>query len=382
MLTYRNVFPLLFFVIIYFGISTQSPVSGQQTAPGDDNLIFVKIPAPSLANNLLGIPSEQKIAICTPPSFLDQTKRFPVVYFLGGFGDEAAYFTNSMYQNLKIQQSLQDLAANKTIGEMIVVIISGANFLGGSFYANSEVGGNWEDYIVKDVISYIDSHYKTIADAAHRGISGHSMGGSGAISIGIKHPDIFGSIYALSPGIFDKNGLVNSQMFQEPFLAEKFMKCEKENSELPRDKAHEKLVNFCDNSRDMDLIFMIAYGMAFSPNAKKNAPYIDFPYKGKAAKSNLDKDIWKRWEYGFGAWEEKIKTYKDNILKLKAIGVDYGLQDENKWITDGCKYFTKLMNDSKIPIKSVSFNGGHQDKLRERIEKFLLPFFSAVFETK
>lgn len=378
---YKFIHPVLFY-IFFAGLLITTPIIGQPAVDNEENLIFARIPAPSLSNNILGIPKEQKIAICLPPAYNDPLKRFPVVYFLAGFGDEAAYYTNSMYQDLKMQVSIKNLTESKAIIDMIVVIVAGTNFLGGSFYINSEVGGNWEDYLLNDVISYVDATFRTLKDPNKRGITGHSMGGSAALNIGIKHPEIFGSIYALSPGLFDKNGLANSQMFAEPFLAEKFLRCEKENSELAKDKAYERLTQFCDNSRDLDLIFLLAYGMAFAPNAQKNAPYIDFPYKGKASKANLDKAIWKKWENGFGSWDEKIKQYKDNLLKFKSIGIDYGTKDENKWIVDGCKYLTKLMNDSKIPIKSVSFDGGHQDKMRERIEKFLLPFFSAVFEAK
>jgi S-formylglutathione hydrolase len=376
-----NVFPLLF-VVLFFGFSSATQISAQSVADNEENLVLARIAAPSLSNNLLGIAAEQKIAICLPPSYKDAAKRFPTLYFLAGFGDEAAFYTNGMYEGLKMHQSVKELSEGKIICEMIVVVVAGNNFLGSSFYTNSEVGGNWEDYLIKDVIPYVDANYRTVAQPQGRGIAGYWIGGSGALNIIIKYPELFSSVYALSPGVFDKNGLANSQMFTEPQITEKYLKCEKENAALEKGKAHERLVAFCDNTRDLDLIFTLAYGMAFSPNAKKNAPYIDFPYSKSFSKGNLNKEIWKRWENGFGGWDEKIKTMKDNIMKLKSIGIEYGLKDEYKWIIDGCKYLTKLLTAEKIPVKLVSFDGGHQDHLRERIEKFMLPFFSASFESK
>jgi hypothetical protein len=369
-------------LVLFFGLVSAARMSAQSVVDNEENLVLARISAPSLAGNLLGVPAEQRIAVCLPPSYKVSDKRFPAVYFLAGFGDEAAFYTNGMYQGLKIHQAIKELSESKIIGEMIVVIIPGTNFLGGSFFANSEVGGNWEDFVVKDVISYVDANFKTIAQPQSRGIAGYWTGGSGAISIGTKHPDLFSSVYALSPGLFDKNGLTNSQMFSEPQITEKYLKCEKENAALEKGKAHERLITFCDNTRDIDLIFTLAYGIAFSPNAKKNAPYIDFPYSKSFSKGNLNKEIWKRWENGFGNWDEKVKAFKDNFLKLKSIGIDYGLKNEYKWMIEGCKYFTKILTAEKIPVKSVSFDGGQSDKLRERIEKFMFPFFSALFESK
>ncbi|MBA4318154.1 MAG: hypothetical protein C0412_07115, partial [Flavobacterium sp.] len=219
-----------------------------------------------------------------------------------------------------------------------------------------------------------------VAKPEARGIAGHSMGGTGAINIGIKHPDIFGSIFALSPGLFDKTGLANSQMFADPYMIEKFLKCETENSAMTREKAHERLVSYCDNTRDEDMMFTLAYGMAFAPNKTKNAPYIDYPYA--SVKAAAVKEKWEKWDNGFGNWDEKVKAFKDNLLKLKSIQIEYGSKEESKWRINGAKYFVKLLTAEKLPIKLVTFDGGHSDKLRERIEKSMLPFFSNIFGVK
>src|SRR5205085_3914749 len=85
------------------------------------------------------------------------------------------------------------------IGEMIIVVPNGTNAYSGSFYTNSAVTGNWEDYLIRDLTSYIDGKYRTLASAESRGIAGHSMGGYGSIILAMKHPDVFGAVYALSP---------------------------------------------------------------------------------------------------------------------------------------------------------------------------------------
>ena len=62
---------------------------------------------------------------------------------------------------------------------MIIVLPNSFNKYKGSVYTNSEVTGQWEDFIVEDVIAFMDSNYRTIATAEGRGLAGHSMGGYG-----------------------------------------------------------------------------------------------------------------------------------------------------------------------------------------------------------
>jgi enterochelin esterase-like enzyme len=94
-----------------------------------------------------------------------------------------------------------DYAINeKRIRPFILVISDQRTTYDGSFYSNSELFGNWEDFTVEDLVKYMDNNYKTLASATSRGITGHSMGGYGALKLAMKHPEVFGSVYALSPG--------------------------------------------------------------------------------------------------------------------------------------------------------------------------------------
>jgi S-formylglutathione hydrolase len=74
----------------------------------------------------------------------------------------------------------------------------GSNAFGNSMWTNSVTTGNWEDYIALDLVEYIDKKYRTDARSASRGIAGHSSGGYGAIKLAMKHPQVFGAVYALS----------------------------------------------------------------------------------------------------------------------------------------------------------------------------------------
>ena len=173
----------------------------QQAAPATTSkLLELTIPAPSLKGNLLGDPTEQPIYVYLPPSYESATaKRYPSVYLLHGFLGRSRVWVTGVYQGMNLQTMMDQLIKDGKVREMIVVAANGSNAYGGSFYTNSPVTGNWEDFVVGDLVNYVDSTYRTIARAESRGIAGHSMGGYGAVMLGMKHPEKFTALYALSP---------------------------------------------------------------------------------------------------------------------------------------------------------------------------------------
>ena len=153
---------------------------------------MIDIPAPSLAGDMLGVINEREISIYLPPSYFTSDKRYPVVYFLPG------YLCTAM--GLTFPNDVDRLIEDGAIQEMIIVSASGKNELGGSFYVNSPVTGNWEDFIVEDVVGYVDANYRTVPEAGSRAISGFSMGGYGALNLAMKHPDLFSVGLCHEPG--------------------------------------------------------------------------------------------------------------------------------------------------------------------------------------
>src|SRR5690349_5211484 len=170
--------------------STQLPAT-PTTVPATPIAIFqsmntIKIDAPSLMNNLVGEPTERTIYVYLPPSYGASEKQYPVVYYLPGYGD-------SNVIGFRLPGDMDALIESGKLNEMIMVVAGGDSKMGGSFYVNSPVTGNWEDYIVKDVVGFVDSHFRTLPQARSRGITGHSMGGFGALNIAMHNPDVFGA---------------------------------------------------------------------------------------------------------------------------------------------------------------------------------------------
>lgn len=128
--------------------------------------------------------------------------------------------------------------------------------------------------------------------------------------------------------------------------------------------------------------FTVAYGMAFSPNPQQSPFYFDYPYSENDGNLVRDESIWKRWQDGFGGMDEKIAQYRDHLLSLKGITIDYGTNDEYAWIPQGCVYFDTQLTAAGIPHDMAVHTGNHQSSLGKRILEYMLPFFSKLLASE
>jgi pimeloyl-ACP methyl ester carboxylesterase len=275
-------------------------------------------------------------------------------------------------QGLKLHEALARLAADGSICEMIVVMPTGQHSVGGSFYVNSPVTGGWEDFVVKDLVSFVDAEYRTIPSREARAIVGHSMGGYGALNLAMRHPDVYCASYALSPGLFAPDGLSRSQMFETSQVVDQYLDLQKKLSTLG---AEDALAALRAGGLGEDLQFTLCYGMAFSPDVAK-PPYVAYPYGSSGP--GADPEIWNRWAMGFGGVPEGVAWHRDALLSLESLVIDCGESDEYPWIVTGCKYLSAVLTAAGVPHESLPFDGGHENRLRERIEQHMLPAVSAA----
>lgn len=353
------------------GPPTDAPTAVPSGSRMGGKVELVNIPAPSLSNNVYGEPAQRQVAVYLPPSYEGSTRRFPVVYYLPGMG----VTLDSPRGYPLIQAGADRMLELRNIREMIVVTVSGFNTLGASLYVNSPVNGNWEDFVAQDVVGYLDAHYRTLATPASRGISGHSMGGFGALNLAMHHPDVFGAVYSLSPALFDSQGLAGSSMFASQEVINAVLDRIESIANLPPDRAAGEFLRLYAGS-DSAVQMTFAYGAAFSPAADGKPPYIKYPYSRTAGELTRDPVTWSQWESGWGALDGKVEQYGADLRKLKGVEIEYGELDENAWIPRGCQYLSRRLTAAGVPNGLLTFKGTHYSRLGERIEAFLLPFFS------
>lgn len=370
---------IILVILALFIINTVNAQEGE--------LIQKDIEAPSLANSVLGVPTQQPVAVYLPPSYNSSDKSYPVLYFLPGYATTVNYLTKyGAFQGFRLKEDMDKLIAEGKIKEMIVVIPNGLGFLLGAFYTNSPVTGNWEDFIVKDVVKYVDENYRTIKESASRGIAGHSMGGYGALNLAMLHPDIFGSTYGLCPGLFDENGLKNDKELTSKEVKERYFEMLNEYKNLSKEEAKTRFMAAMSHSvlskNDFLSVFFYAYGATFSPKPDAKAPFLEYLFISEAEEYKVNEQAWKNYENGFGNLKNKINKYKSNLQKLKMITIDYAISDGHQWIPEGSIYFSEQLNAAGIKNTLLKHDGEHSSQLGNRMRDFILPSFSEVFYIK
>jgi S-formylglutathione hydrolase FrmB len=143
-----------------------------------------------------------------PPSYdAAKTRRYPVLYFLHGLGGDAQSLINSGGLDM-----IEDLWQRRQATDFLIVTPSA----GRSFYVNSRDGRvRYQDFFVREFLPFIETHYRLLRDRHHRGISGISMGGYGALRFAFLYPDVFGSVSAHSPALVQNPPRANVSSGQE-----------------------------------------------------------------------------------------------------------------------------------------------------------------------
>lgn len=319
----------------------------------------VNISAPSLSENLIGQLPKHDIWVYLPKAYTASSTPLPVIYYLPGFGD----FT---MLDVSIPNDMNTVY--NSLSPAILVVIHGVNRYGGSFFADSFVTGNWSQFIVKDVVNYMDSNYRTIPHSRARGIAGHSMGGFGVVNLAMRHPEVFGSAFAVAPGLMGSNGLKELQIFDTDQHIKAFIAAMAPIKDLAPAAALSAM------DAKMEFHFDIAYGMTFAPSSVP--PYFEYPYTLVNNTLVRDEAIWAKWESGFGNVHNEVQEFKGNFAMLRNIGIDCGSSDYYQWIVRGCAYFDSELTAAGIPHVYTTHPGDHQTQLRSRVLTQMLPFFS------
>lgn len=355
---------------------------------GGSRLDQVTVEAPSLRSNTVGVSSRQRLLVCLPPSYDRQPeRRYPVLYFLPGYDDPAWVFTGGGVDDFRLRDALDRLQAEGRIEEMIVVIPSGMTPLGGTFYTNSPVLGNWEDYIARDLVTSIDERFRTLSNRGARVISGTTVGGSGALLLAMRHPDVFGAVYVLDPVVL-KPGVLREAGFFEPARTARLLDLQQTWDAMPGPQARLARTLFMqsrlcsDSESDRFQAFFLTLGAAFAPDPARRGLPVRLPYRRSGDAVVPDLEAQRKLESGLGEWEGKIARYGANLRRLRLLVVDYGTDTELRLLPEGCAHLVELLKAAGIPHQARPHPGNSEDGFNGRMEDFLLPTVSGVVHAR
>lgn len=319
---------------------------------------IIQFLAPSLQGNVLGEDSNRSVYVYLPPDYEKTNKRYPVIYYLHGFTG-----SNEEYYRLKIDRLMDNAIKQGQIPDCILVMPNSNTRYQGSFYTNSNLGGRWADYIAYDVVKLIDSRFRTLADPKYRGISGHSMGGNGALKIAFEHPEIFGSVYALSPSVLDWAADFNL-----------------------RSEAFERIAkakDYASIAEDFYATIFVALGRAYSADTSAKPFLCRMPNRFVGGRMQLDTatlDLWNRQLIN-----RQLAAHAGAESLPVAIGFECGLQDEFEHIPVTCKALDILLDKKGIKHEYNEYQGTHYNQvpgMNGRIRQFMIPFFGRQFMTR
>ena len=309
----------------------------------------ITIRGQSLEGNLEGNAVDREAIVFLPPTYKEsRTRRYPVVYALHGYSIGADQWSKEIH----VPQTIEGAFA-KGAHDMIVVLPDSKTVHNGSMYSSSVTTGDFENYVARDVVAYIDAHYRTIPARESRGLVGHSMGGYGATRIGMKHADVFGSLYIMSPCCLSARGAgggrgpapAGAAATEDPLAA---VKTPADSAKLP-----------------FGLRAQLASAAAWSPNPKNPPLFLDLP-RGENEQAVLAK-------WAANAPLAFIDQYVSGLRRYKAIAIDVGDQDGLR--VDAGKLHETLDRYAIANTFEV-YPGTHTSDVAVRFQEHVMPFFS------
>ncbi len=315
----------------------------------------IKVHSPAIEGNLEGESADRDVIVFLPPSYnSNKHRRYPVLYALHGYSIGAEQWTHEIH----VPQTIEGAFAQGA-KEMIVVLPDSKTGYNGSMYSSSVTTGDFEQFIAHDLVAYIDAHYRTLADRSSRGLVGHSMGGYGATRIGMKHPDVFGSLYIMSPcclsprpsgpppGMDEQKWLDSEKQFETAVAGMK-------------SAADSASMQFFQRAQ-------LASAAAWSPDPKNPPLYLDLPMKDGVPQPAVLAKWTANSPLAF------IDQYIDNLKQYHAIAEDVGDQDGLRFDT---QKLHEILDNYGVQNTFEMYHGTHTSAVADRFQNHVMPFFS------
>ena len=148
----------------------------------DGTTVSHDIDSAAVAGNQMGITSLRRVLVYLPDGYADSRRSYPVIYWIPGWETPAS------------REYVGSLDEAIGAGKLPPVIVVNIDVREGLVLLNSAVFGRWEDFVVDELIPFIDEEYRTIPLPQGRALMGHSTGGYGAMLLPLLHPGVWSAV--------------------------------------------------------------------------------------------------------------------------------------------------------------------------------------------
>jgi len=270
----------------------------------------------ALKGNPLGDPHRRPLRIYLPPCYeRDPGRRYPSIYVLQGLTGQVDMWRNRTAFRKNFPELADDLFARGEAPPCILVFVDCWTSLGGSQFLDSPGTGNYHTYLCDEIVAWVDAHYRTLPGAAHRGVSGKSSGGYGAMVTPMLRPDLFGGLATHAGDAlfemcylpdFRKSVRALREEYQGSF--ERFWQDFRRRPAFSKETHGHLLNDWC-------------MAACYSADADGR---VRLPYDSQTGE--LIQDVWERWL----RWDpvRMVPRHAQALREMKAIYVDAGKKDE------------------------------------------------------
>jgi hypothetical protein len=322
------------------------PAGAPWERPLHGTLDRLVVESEALAANPLGDPSIRPLYVYRPPGVeADHPKALPSVYVIQGYtGQLDMWFGRQPFEPTMIER-LDAMFTDGDCPDAIVVFVDAWTSFGGSQFLNSTSTGRYLDYLCDEIVPFVDAAYPTLADRDHRGLTGKSSGGYGAMAVPMLRADVFGALASHA----------GDALFEACYLPE-FPK----TARLLRDEFDGSWDTFFERAQRLDppkwewihLLETYGYAAAYSPDpAQPGRALIPFDADGR-----LQDDVWAQW-----LQRDPVRMaprHADELRSMKRIYLDAGNRDEY-FLDLGAQAFAAELDKLGVAHTLTVFDGTH-----------------------
>jgi Putative esterase len=308
----------------------------------------VTVESELLAGNPLGDPARRPLYVYRPPGVAAEPgEELPAVYVIQGFtGQLDNWLGRATFEPTFIER-LDAMFARGECPDAVIVLVDAWTSRGGSQFLNSSSTGRYQDYLCDEIVPYIDARYPTLSDRDHRGISGKSSGGYGAMVVPMSRPDVFGALAShAGDALFEC-----CYQPEFPLVARKLRDHFDGSWEIFRERLGEA------DHFDFGLFgaALNAYGMgcAYSPDPDRPGEAL-MPFEIETGR--LKEEVWQQW---LDVDPVRMAPNRADALRsLRRIYLDAGRADE--WFLDlGAQAFAGELDKLGVAYTLDLFEGRH-----------------------
>ncbi len=270
----------------------------------------------ALRGNPLGDPSARPLWVYVPPAYdAEPDRRLPALYLIQGMTGQIDMWRNRSAFRPNVPELVDRLFADEGCPPALVVFVDAWTSYGGSQFLDSPGTGRYHTYLCDEVVPFVDARYRTLADAAHRGIAGKSSGGYGAMVTPMLRPDVFGGLASHA----------GDALFELCYLPDF-----REAARALRDHYDGSFDRFWEDFRSRpaftkpaDHTLLNTWAMAACYSASEDGT-IELPFEPETGR--LRDEVWERWL----AWDpvRMAPRRADALRGLRAVYLDAGSRDE------------------------------------------------------